>query len=199
MLATDNTVSGWSQVIRDLQAKQATNNSQIEELRATKKSLALEATMGNVEAKKRLDKLNAELNKHAMDADDFVIAVAAATAERNKAVQAEKDTIELQRQAELSKLATSATLAASKFTEAVRNAVSAGREAKATLLEMTRLAKPDEQANIRRLMDTSPYERTGEYLGLRDFIEWRSYTGPKEHLGPLETEFESLLSRWRKE
>jgi hypothetical protein len=37
MLATDNTVSGWSQVIRDLQAKQATNNSQIEELRATKK------------------------------------------------------------------------------------------------------------------------------------------------------------------
>jgi hypothetical protein len=192
-----NSVQHWTEVIAQLTTKQQQANQHIERLRAEKRSLALEAALGSEPAKKKLDKINAELTKLAFDADDFVVAIAAATAEKQRAEQAVKDAEERQWHSELCKIAGTAIAAAAKYTEAVRSAVTAGRAAREALRAMTMLTKSD--SNLQRLLDSSPFMRTAEFEGLREFLEFAPYRGPKEHLGPLESEFESLLGRWRKE
>jgi chromosome segregation ATPase len=196
MLATDNTVTGWSDVIAQLTKQHEQDSKRIAELQAEKRSLALEAAMGNVEARKRLDKLNSTLTTLAFDLDNAQMALSQAQEGKKKAEQAVKDAAEQQRQQELGKLATTAVEAAAEFTRAIASAVHAGREARKVLREMTRLARPNETTNINRLCDTASWERAGEFLGLRECIDFPMYKGPKEHLGPLENEFASLLGRW---
>jgi chromosome segregation ATPase len=191
-----NTVQGWTDVIATLTQQQGEDAQRIQQLQTEKRALSLDAALGNEEARKKLQNLNATLTTLAFDADNLQVALTQAQEGKKKAEQAIRDTAEKQRLAELSELATEAIEKAADYTRYIRAAVIAGQEARLILREMTRTAKPGEQTNLNRLMDYAPYERAAEFLGLRDFIETRAYTGPKEHLVPLEDEFATLLGRW---
>jgi seryl-tRNA synthetase len=196
MLATENTVTGWSAVISELSAKQQAANQHNERLRTEKRELALEAAMGSSDAKKRLDKLNAELTKLAFECDDFQVAIAQAQDAKLKATQAEKDAVELQRISDLSKLATVAIELAEEFTAGLAQAAKAGAAVKVVTREMLQHATLGERPNLERILQTGIYMRAAEHAGLRAHLDLAPYAGPKDHLVPLEDAISTFLGRW---
>jgi len=190
------TVEGWAGVIADLQSKQQAAREHAEQLQAQKHALALESAMGSPEAKKALTKINAELSRLALEGDDWHAALTQAEASKKLAEQAEAETADRQRQAELSKLATTVIGHAAAYTKALREAVDAGERLKQTIRQMIPLARPDEMANLNRILEAGCWMRCAQFAGLRTHIDFRPYVGPAEHLGPLETELAVYLGKW---
>lgn len=100
-MQTIETVQGWSGVLADLTAKRQSARDHLEQLRAQKKDLALEAAMGSTDAKRKLDKTNAELNKLAFELDDSDMAIAQAEAQKQQAEAVEATTAEQQRREQI--------------------------------------------------------------------------------------------------
>src|ERR1035441_4277280 len=107
MLQT-NTVEGWSGVIADLSTKQQAAKDHLNRLRKQKEELSLEAALGGANAKKKLDKINSELARLTLEADDWASAISRAETEKGRAEESAAAEQERQRQEELSTLATAA-------------------------------------------------------------------------------------------
>jgi hypothetical protein len=82
MQTVENTPDGWSGVITELESKHASAMTHIEQLRQQKHELALDASLGSEEARKRLSKINGELNRLSLDIDDPNTAIRAAAIRR---------------------------------------------------------------------------------------------------------------------
>ena len=61
MQTVENTPTCWSEVIAELEQKHASAMTHIEQLRAQKHELALDASLGSEHAKKCLTRVNGEL------------------------------------------------------------------------------------------------------------------------------------------
>jgi hypothetical protein len=190
------TTDGWAGVIANLREKQQAAQKHTEELQAQKHSLALEAAMGSPEARKQLAKINVELSRLSLEAEDWHAAITQAEASKKLAEKAEKDAAELERQRELSKLASTVISYAAEFTDALRQAVKAGERVKLVVQNMANRATSDEQSSLNRILERNAYMRCAEFVGLRNHLDFPPYSGPREHLGPLENEIGVYLSRW---
>jgi chromosome segregation ATPase len=195
-VTTENTVTGWAGVIADLSAKRQAAQAHAQELRNQKAALALEAAMGSDAAKKQVTKLNQELAHLTLEADDWDSAIRQAESEKQKAEQAEKDAAERERQAELSRLASTAINHAAEFTASLQQAVKAGAAVKAVIQKMLPLARPDEMTNLNRILERGPFMRCAQWAGLQPFIEFQDYPGPKDHITALQTELSIYLGKW---
>jgi chromosome segregation ATPase len=122
----ENTIDDWSGVVADLTAKRQAAHEHLQQLRAQKRELALEAAMGGGEAKKRLERTNAELSKLAFEIDDWDVAIVQAQAEKEQAEKSLAEVAEQARQKELSMLALAAVRHAAEYTASLRQAVKAG-------------------------------------------------------------------------
>ena len=63
---TQNTTAKWEGVLADLAVKQQASRDHTERLRIQKQELALEAALGGSDARRRLEKINAELARLAL-------------------------------------------------------------------------------------------------------------------------------------
>ena len=198
MQLAENTVTGWSGVLADLAQKQQAAKDHLNQLRKQKAELSLEAALGSADAKKKLDRINSELGRLVLEADDFDSAIHQAEQSRVKAAQAEAETAERVRQEELSTLATAAARHAAEFTAALSQAVKAGAACKLTVQNMLTRATPEESTAWNQLLGSGPYMRAAEHAGLRAHLEFESYRGLKEHVAPLEETLAAYLERWIK-
>lgn len=196
MQLAENTVSGWQSVVGDLTAKMQTARDRVEQLRSEKKTLALEAALGGAEAGRKLGKINSTLTTAAFELDDIEQAILQAEAEKRKAEQGEADEAEQARQQKLSTLATETMQHAAEFSRATAQAVKAGRSLRESIRAMLALATAGEQRGPSMLLGTECFERAGQLAGLRDFLSFPPYRGPREHVVPLEDEAAVHLSRW---
>jgi len=101
MSLEENTSTEWVLVIADLTANRQTTLQHPEKLRAEKRSLALDAAMGNEEARKRISKIKADLSKLVLECDDFEVAIRNAEQEKQKAQDNANAEAERQRQDQL--------------------------------------------------------------------------------------------------
>jgi DNA repair exonuclease SbcCD ATPase subunit len=97
MQLQENTVQGWSGVVNDLSTKQQAAKDHLNLLRKQKEELSLEAALGSADAKKKLDKINYELGRLALDAGDLDSAIRKAEEAKRQAAQAEAETAERNR------------------------------------------------------------------------------------------------------
>jgi hypothetical protein len=67
----DNSVDGWAAVIKDLTSKRQSLLQALEQLRAQKRDLALEASMGSDSAEKQSAKLSAEIATMSLQVDEY--------------------------------------------------------------------------------------------------------------------------------
>ena len=75
MQLAENTVTGWNGVLADLAQKQQAAKDHLNQLRKQKAELSLEAALGSADAKKKLDRINSELGRLVLEADDFDSAI----------------------------------------------------------------------------------------------------------------------------
>ena len=97
-----NTPAKWEGVLANLTTKQQAAREHLERLQTEKKRLALEAAMGGVDARKRLEKINAELSKLSLESTDWDAAIAQAQSARVKAAATEAEAAERDRRAKIS-------------------------------------------------------------------------------------------------
>lgn len=97
----ENTPTQWDSVVADLAAKRQSTESRLKELRAEKRSLALDAAMGSDDARKRLSKINTDLNRLALEIDEIEMALQGATSEKENADSAASVAAEAERQEQI--------------------------------------------------------------------------------------------------
>jgi hypothetical protein len=86
---------------------------------------------------------------------------------------------------------------AAKYSAGLKLAVEGARAAQAALLEMTRIANPDENENLQRLLHRGGlYERAAQHFGLNDFVKFEHFAGGPQYVIPLEVAFEQALAGW---
>jgi hypothetical protein len=197
MLQT-HTVEGWSGVIADLSTKQAAAKDHLEQLRKQKQELSLEAALGSADAKKKLDKINSELGRLTLEADDFDSAIRQAETAKSQAATMEATRVEKVRQEKLSTLAATAVGHARDFTKALEEAVQAGAATKQTIKEMLKIASNQEAPALDRLLAPGIFMRGAEHAGLRSHLEFAAYNGERSHVVALEDALSGFLERWLK-
>jgi hypothetical protein len=101
MQLAENTPAQWESVIADLTAKRQSTLAHLEQLRAEKRSLALDAALGNEEAQKRSQKLSADINKLSLEVDEIGMALTQANGEKTRAESEARQLAERQRQEQL--------------------------------------------------------------------------------------------------
>jgi hypothetical protein len=69
MQLQQSTPAQWESVIADLSVKCQHATQQLETLRAEKRSLVLDALLGNEEARRRLTKINVDTHRLGLDAE----------------------------------------------------------------------------------------------------------------------------------
>jgi hypothetical protein len=86
---------------------------------------------------------------------------------------------------------------AAKYSAGLKLAVEGARAAQAALLEMARMANPDENENLQRLLHRGGlYERAAQHFGLNDFVKFEHFAGGPQDLIPLEAAFAQVLGGW---
>jgi len=194
----ENTPGNWGGIIDDLTTKRQAAHRHLEQLRAQKRELALEAAMGGGDAKKRLEKTNAELSKLAFEIDDWDVAITQAQAAKEQAEKSAAEAAERARQEELSVLAATAVRHAAEFSASLRQAVKVGATLKMVIANMLGRATPDERPYLSRLLEAGPFMRAAEHAGLKAHMEFQGYPGPRDHVVALEDALAILLDRWLK-
>lgn len=152
--------------------------------------------MGGGDAKKRLKEANAELARLAFEVDDWDQAIAQAEAAKGQAEEGEANEAERLRQERLRALADTAMGRASAFTDGLRQAVKAGAALRMVIQNMVAQCSPDEQRAVAILLRSECYQRAAEHAGLKGFIEFPGYRGPRDHVVALEDEVAVHLSHW---
>jgi hypothetical protein len=199
MQATDNTVNTvprWESVIAELTTKQQSARQHVEQLQEQKRDLALEAAMGGADARKKLDKANAELARLTLESDDWDAAIAQAQNWLADAREAEVAEAEQERRSEMRTLASAALRHAAEFDVCLRQASNAGAALKLAIQNALARATPDERRNLDRLLEAGPYMRAAEYAGLRAHLEFQAYPGLKAHITSLEETVPLFIGNW---
>lgn len=196
MQLTENAPAKWESVIADLTDKQKAARENAELLQTERQNLALEAAMGGADAKKKLDKANAELARLTAEAEDRETAIRQAQQRLGAAREAEASKAEHARRNELEILAATAIHHAEEFTASLRQASSAGAQLKLIVRNMILRATPAEQAQLNRLLEPGIYMRAAQHAGLRSHLEFAGYTGLPEHIVSLEAALKVHLGRW---
>lgn len=196
MQQTIDTVTNWSGTIAALTTKRQTALARLSELQAEKKQLALEAALGGADAKKRLERVNTEISRLALDLDTCELALSAARGAEQKAKANAVADAEQERHRQRVALATEAILHAREFTKAMQQAVEAGYQLRVAVRSLCQLLPPDDQKGPANLLRANPFMRAAEKTGLRAFIEFPRYSGSQAHIVPLEEESLIYLSRW---
>jgi len=194
--ATMKSAEQWAGVVADLAVKRKAAEARGAELRKRKADLSLEAALGSAQARKELEKLNAELTKLTFDCDDLGVAVQQAESEKVKAAKESAVEAERQRRAEMSRFAKIAVKHAADFTRALQQAAKAASAVKASLGEMQGLATADENRALNPLLRPQVFMRGAEHVGLRSCLEFQPYPGPPAQIVALETELGSALEHW---
>lgn len=193
----ENAPARWESIITDLTAKQQTAREHVEQLRTQKRDLALEAAMGGADARKKLEKANAELARLTLESDDWDAAIAQAQRHLADAREAEAAEAEKKRKAEMRALASTVVRHAEEFTSSLRQATKAGEALKLVIRNMIARANPQERVHLDQLLQTGgPYMRAAEHAGLRAHIEFMGYPGPREHILALEDAISIHLGGW---
>jgi hypothetical protein len=174
---TKRSVPQWESEIAILRAKAASNLSQIEDLRTRKRSLALESALGGQEAKKQLDKLNAELTAASFQADDLAVAIAMAMDELQGAKLAEQQWLEKLKMEEVAERVPQILAVAKGFSDKLYGAAADAREVTRLVDELRELV-PDTttKQSLDRLLRgvaQNPYETCAIHSGLKAFIALR--------------------------
>jgi hypothetical protein len=97
----ENTPARWEGILADLAVKRQAARDHAEQLRAQKQELALEAALGGGDARKRLEKINGELAKLALEGDDWSAAITQAEQAKRQAECAEAEAAECDRREQI--------------------------------------------------------------------------------------------------
>ena len=101
MQIVETTPEGWAQAIAELEQKHASAMTQVEQPRAQKQELALDAGLGSEDAGKCLTKINGDLNKISLEIDDLNTALASARDQQKAAEKTASAEAELARQKQI--------------------------------------------------------------------------------------------------
>jgi hypothetical protein len=195
-IAAENTSQRWESVIKDLTGRQRAISDHTERLRAQKRDLVLDAALGSADAKKKLEKINAELTRSAFEVDEWNEAIVQAQVQLEAAGKAEAEAAIRARHKELAALALVAVHHARTYTAALKQAATAADVLKRVVENMKSVAAPEERQGLDHLLGTGPFMRAAEYAGLRHHIEFAAYPGPQSHVGAMEDELTAHLERW---
>lgn len=192
----------WQAEIDGLRAKQAANLARVEELRSTKRSLVLEAAMGGAEAKRRLDRTNADLTAASFAADDLGLAIAEAEDQKAAATAAEDAEAERQRMEQCRKLAAQAVEVSSGYSKALDAAVTAARSVKRLIFQMGELTTDlTTRQGLDRLLGgvaQNPFELNAIHSGLKEFVSLRGEPAHSDRHVRLEESLAYALEHWLK-
>jgi chromosome segregation ATPase len=197
MQLQENTPAQWATVIADLAAKRQSTLAHLEELCQEKKSLALDAAMGNEEARKRLQKVNAEIHKLAMDVDDFEVALSNANGEKQKAQATANAKEERQRQEELRDSVRLYFEEVKKIDQALKQLAARFQSARVALQSADSQMTPEERTPIQQLYTLFGSTLAASFHGLGEYIELGRSAGVNPiHRQPLWKYVYSFVDRW---
>ena len=196
MQLQERSVEDWSAVIGDLTNKKQAAHEHLEQLRAQKRDLALEASLGSTDARKALKQINEKLSLLALEGDDWDAALAQAQSQKQQAEQAEAANAERERQEQI-------TVNLEQYVAEVRK-IDALMQELATRFGAARRAlefaeeKMDamERRPVQQLKTTFGPTAAAAYFGLGNFLSLGSESSYPQHRKPLAQFVSGFVDRW---
>jgi len=196
MQLQETTTVQWESVIADLTAKRQSALTQLEQLRAEKRTLALDAAMGNEEAKHRLSEVNAEINRLALEVDDFDIALQRANSEKQKAADHAAIEAEQKRQRELQEAVRQYYSHVKEIDELLQTLANRFATAKEALHRAEAFMNSEERVPIQQLHSLWGATLACAFYGLDRSISFGREAQHVIHRQPLARYTFSFVNRW---
>jgi hypothetical protein len=196
MPVTDTSPAGWAVVIAELEGKHQSAQDHLQQLRAQKHELALDASTGGEEARKRLNRVNADLAKLSLEIDDLSMAIRAAQDQKKSAEDAVSAENEKQRQQNIATSMAQCHAWSQRVDEIMRDLASAFSEVRANLNEAEILMNDRERVPVQQLRTLFGPTLACAFYGLGDFIQLGQQATYITHRQPYARFVMGLIDRW---
>lgn len=194
----DNTTAGWREVMNKFSSKVDGLEEKMKSLIREREGLLLDAELGLNGAAKKLQKVDEEIAAVRRDCQTTREAIVQAQQRHDAARAAEAAEAEKARKKEMAALAGTAMVHAQEFTAAMNQVVAAGSSLRLVVRNILQRATKDERTMISHLLESRPYTLAAEAAGLRSYVEFAPYPGPREQIRSLDQELPVFLGRWLK-
>jgi len=196
MQLTENTPAQWETVIADLTAKRQSTLQHLEQLRAERKTLALDASLGDEAATKRLKTLNADINRLALEVDQFDTALAEAASGKRKAQAAADVEAELARQAQIGQHLQKYYVEVEKIDDGLRQLAEHFTQAKRHLDVAENLMNAAERTPTQQLRSLWGPTLAAAHFGLGEFVGLGQLAMHTAHRKPFADYAIGFIDRW---
>ena len=198
MQLQERSVEDWSAVIGDLTNKKQAAHEHLEQLRAQKRDLALEASLGSTDARKALKQINEKLSLLALEGDDWDAALAQAQSQKQQAEQAEAANAERERQAHITENIQLYLVECAAIDALLKKLAERFAAAKHVLDLAESHMNPSERAPIQQLPGRTKFPGTlaAAFFGIGEYIELGQSSMHILHRKELSTYCSSFVDRW---
>jgi len=184
-------------LLGELRAKQQSHSARCEHLREQKNALLLEAHGGDADARKQVDRLNAELTKLALEVDDLLEAVAQAEGALKDALRRESEMIARMRMQDVAAKVPEVLDAARQYSAGLDAAVAGARKVKRLIAEIGELVLDQTtKHSLDRLLGgvaQNPFELNAIHSGLKEFVALRGEPAHSDRNVRLEENLRAAL------